>query len=136
VTDVLIDAVVGFLTGGLALSAAWGLFWFVISLIGLSRGTCGWPIVLKSLVGGVVPLSLVVAVLWSMGGIERMTPLFGVGLVGMPTVLSGLWLRRMPDGQWAGTHLVTSVRHLIADILGTHQGCGDCRDGYDHKTCR
>ena len=53
--DVLIDSGAGFLTGGLALSAAWGLFWLAISLVGLSRGTCGQRIIFMSLVGGCVP---------------------------------------------------------------------------------
>lgn len=135
-TDVLIDSVAGFLTGGLALSAAWGLFWLAISLVGLSRRTCGWRIVFMSLVGGCVPLALAIALVWWVGHLERMTAVFAVGLMGMPAVLAGFWLRRMPDGQRAGTHLAAGVRHLMGDLLGMHHGCGGCHDGHDHRTCR
>ncbi|MDF0666163.1 MAG: hypothetical protein P0119_08820 [Nitrospira sp.] len=131
-TDVLIDAVVGFLTGGLALSAAWGLFWSVISLVGLSRGTCGRRVLFMSLVGGSVPLALAVVLVAWMGHLERMNAVFAVGLMGMPTVLGVLWLRRMPDGQRAGTHLTAGVRHLMEDLLGVHRECGGCHDGHDH----
>ena len=131
-THVLIDSVAGFLTGGLALSAAWGGFWLAISLVGLSRGTCGWRIVFMSVVGGCVPLALAIALVSWMGGLEGLTSVFAVGLMGMPTVLTGLWLRRMPDGQRAGTHLAAGVRHLMEALLGMHQGCGGCHDGHDH----
>ncbi|MDF0673703.1 MAG: hypothetical protein P0120_05080 [Nitrospira sp.] len=131
-TDVLIDSVSGFLTGGLALSAVWGLFWSAISLVGLSRRTCSWRIVLMSLTGGFVPLALAIILVWWMGHLERMTAVFAAGLMVMPTVLAGLWLRRMPDGQRAGTHLVAGIRHLMDDLLGVHQGCGGCHEGHDH----
>jgi hypothetical protein len=136
VTDVLIDSCAGFLTGGLALSAVWGLFWSAISLIGLSRGTCGGRIVFMSLVGGFVPLALGITLVWWMDNVERVTSVFAVGLMGMPAVLAGLWLRRMPDGQRAGTHLAAGVRHLRENLLGAHRGCGGCHDGHDHRTCR
>jgi hypothetical protein len=135
-TDVVIDSLAGFLTGGLALSSAWGFFWLAISLVGLNRGTCGWRVVFMGLVGGLVPLALAIVLVWWMGGPERLTSVFAVGLMGMPTVLSGLWLRRMPDGQRAGTHLVAGVRHLMEELLGVHRGCGGCHDGHDHKTCQ
>jgi hypothetical protein len=128
----LIDSVAGFLTGGLALSAAWGLFWSAIGLVGLSRRTCGWRVVFMSVVGGCVPLALAIALVWWMGGHERLTSVFAVGLMGMPVVLAGLWLRRMPDGQRAGMHLAAGVRHLMENLLVVHQGCGGCHDGHDH----
>jgi hypothetical protein len=134
-TDVLIDGLAGFLMGGLALSAAWGFFWSAISLVGVGRGTCGRRVVVMSMVGGAVPLVLAIALGWWMGGLERMTTVFAVGLMGMPTVLAGLWLRRMPDGQRAGTHLAAGVRHLMENLLGVHQGCGGCHDEHDHRTC-
>ncbi|WHZ25630.1 MAG: hypothetical protein OJF51_000425 [Nitrospira sp.] len=134
--DILIDGCAGLLTGGLALSAAWGLFWLTISLVGLSRRTCERRVVFMSLVGGFVPLALAIPLVWWMDHLERMTTAFAVGLIGMPAVLVTLWLRRMPDGQRAGAHLAAGVRHLMGDILGTHQGCGDCQDGHDHGTCR
>ena len=134
--DLLIDSGAGFLTGGLALSAAWGLFWLAISLVGLSRGTCGRRIVFMSLVGGCVPLALAIALVWWMAELGRMTSVFAMGLMGMPAVLAGLWLRRMSDGQRAGTHLAAGARHLMEDLLGMHQGCGGCPDRDDHRTCR
>jgi len=136
VTKLLIESCAGFFTGGLALSAAWGLFWLAISLVGRIRGTCGWRIVFMSLVGGGVPLVLAIALVWGIGGLERMTSVFAVGFLGMPTVLTGLWLRRMPDGQRAGTHLAAGARHLMEDLLGSHQGCGGCDDRHDHRACR
>jgi hypothetical protein len=134
--EVLIDSVAGFLTGGLALSAAWGLFWSVISLVGLSRGTCGRRLVFISLAGGFVPLILASVLVWWTAPLNHMTSVFAAGLMGMPTVLAGLWLRRMPDGQRAGTHLAAGVRHLMDDLLGMHRGCGGCHEGDDHRTCR
>lgn len=131
----LIDFVMGFVTGGLVVSAAWGLFWLGVSLKGRAQGTCGWPVVLKSMAAGAVPLLLVVAFLWWMGGISSITPMFGVGLMGMPTVLLGLWLRRMPDGRLAGAHMISGVRQLMGEILGTHQGCGGCDHEHKHETC-
>lgn len=136
IMNLLIDGVAGFFTGGLALSAAWGLFWLTISLVGVCRGTCGWRVVWMSLVGGLVPLALGIVLIWWISGFERMTASFTVGLMGMPTVLAGFWLRRMPDGQRAGTHLALGVRHLMKELLVSHQGCGDCHDGHDHGTCR
>jgi uncharacterized membrane protein YhaH (DUF805 family) len=131
----LIEFVLGFITGGLVVSVAWGLFWLVVSLMGRARKTCGWLVVLKSMVAGVVPLSLVVAVLWWTGGSANLALPFGIGLLGMPILLSGLWLRRMPDGQRAGTHMVAGVRQLMGEILGAHQGCGGCDHEHKHETC-
>ena len=135
-TDVVANSVAGFMTGGLVLSAAWGLFWLAISLVGLSRGRCGWRVVFMSVLGGCVPLASATALVWWMGGLERMTSVFVMGFLGMPTVLVGLGLRRMPDGQRAWTHLAAGVRHLMENLLGMHQGCGGCHDGHDQKTCR
>jgi len=131
----LIDFVMGLVTGGLVVSAAWGLFWLGVSLKGRTRGTCGWSVVLKSTAAGMVPLLLVVVVLWWRGGAASMTLVFGVGLIGMPTLLSGLWLRRMPDGRRAGTHMVAEVRQLMAELLGTQRGCGGCDHEHKHETC-
>jgi hypothetical protein len=134
-THALIDCVMGFVMGGLAVSTAWGLFWLGISLVGRTRGTCGWPVVFKSTVAAVVPLSLVGALLWWMGRTTSLTLAFGVGLIGMPAVLCGLWLRRMPDGRRAGAHMVVGVRQLMAELLSTHQGCGGCHHEHKHETC-
>lgn len=135
-TELLIESCAGFFTGGLVLSAGWGFFWLTIGLIGRIRGTCGWRIVFMSLVGGGVPLVWASALVWGIGGLERLTPVFAVGFMGMPTMLAGLWLRRMSDGQRAGTHLAAGVRHLMEDLLGSHRGCGGCQDGCIHRACR
>jgi hypothetical protein len=126
----------GFLAGGLAVSTVWGIFWFGIGLIGWSRRTCGWRIVLKGLAGGFVPLFLLLGLLWWRGGSGYDGLWFASGLVGMPAFLSILSLRPMPDGKTAGMHMVEGVRFLMADLLGTHQGCGGCNHAHDHETCR
>lgn len=131
----IIDFVTGFVTGGLLVSTTWGLFWLGVSLIGRARGTCGWPVVLKSTAAGVIPFSLVVALFWWIGGAASVTLWFGVGLLGMPSILSGLWLRRMPDGRRAGTHMVAGVKQLMAELLNTQQGCGGCDHEHTHETC-
>src|SRR6266545_379105 len=46
----------GFLVGGLGLSACWGLFWLIVGMIGISRGTCHGRVIVNSLTVGVVPL--------------------------------------------------------------------------------
>ena len=127
--------VAGFVAGGLALSTAWGFFWLGIGLVGVSRNTCGWPIVLKGGVGGGVPLVLAIALVWWMGAAGTLSTVFLLGLMGMPVILVALWLRPMPDGRRAGTHLVAGVHHLMDELLGRHQGCGGCHDGHDHGTC-
>lgn len=131
----LIELILGFVSGGLVVSTAWGLFWLGVSLTGRAKGTCGWPVVLKSMVAGVAPLSLGVAVLWWLGGAANLALPFGIGLLGVPILLLGLWLRRMPDGRRAGTHMVAGVRQLMGEILGTHQGCGGCDHEHKHETC-
>ncbi|MDK2744079.1 MAG: hypothetical protein H8K03_05295 [Nitrospira sp.] len=135
-TQTVVDLCVGFLAGGLVVSATWGFFWLAIGVIGLSRGTCGWGVVLKSLMGGLVPMFLLVGLVWWESGTGREKLWFGIGLTGVPMVLLALGLRRMPDGKLAGTHLIEGIRYLMGDILGTHQGCGGCDHEHDHETCR
>ena len=118
-TDVVVECVAGFVTGGLALSAAWGFLWLAIRLVGLSRRTCGRRIAFMGTVGGCVPLALAITLVWWMGGLERMTSVFVMGLWGCQRCWL-VWLRRMPDGQRAGTHWLRG-RHL-RDLLGVHQG--------------
>jgi len=133
-TEALVDFGMGFLVGGLAVSTAWGLFWFALGLIGWNRRTCGWRIVMKGLAGGFVPLSLLLGLVWWRGGSGYVGLWFVSGLVGMPALLSILSLRPMPDGKTAGTHFLEGVRLLMADLLGTHQGCGGCDHAHNHKT--
>ena len=130
----LVEFGTGFLIGGLALSAAWGLFWLGVGLTGLRRGTCGTRVVLNSLVVGLVPLALITGLLWWRGAGELASS-FGVGLLGMPIVLLGLGLRQAPDGHRAGSHMLDGVRQLRDELLGKHHGCGGCSHEHDHAGC-
>jgi len=134
--DHLLDFVVGAAVGGLALSALWGLFWLTIGSIGLLRRTCGWRVVLNSLVVGVVPLLLMGGVVWARGQASLASAASGFGLAVMPALLAGLALRPAPDGQRAGAHMLGGVRHLMDELLGKHQGCGGCDHEHDHGGCR
>ena len=118
-TDVVVECVAGFVTGGLALSAAWGFLWLAIRLVGLSRRTCGRRIAFMGTVGGCVPLALAITLVWWMGGLERMTSVFVMGL-GDANGAGWLWLRRMPDGQRAGMHWLRVG--ISENLLGVHQG--------------
>ncbi len=135
-TKSLMDFGAGFLAGGLAVSTVWGMFWLVIGLIGWSRRTCGWNIVGKGLVGGVVPGSLLIGLVWWHSGNGYDGVWFASGLAGIPVLLMLLSVRPMPDGKRAGSHLIEGIRSLMVDLLGAHQGCGGCRSGRDHGTCR
>jgi hypothetical protein len=130
----LLEFGTGFLIGGLALSAAWGLFWLGVGLIGLRRGTCGLRVVLNGLVVGLVPMAFIAGLLWWQGTSDVASS-FGVGLAGMPLVLAALALRPAPDGRRAGTHMLGGVRQLMDDLLGTHHGCGGCDHEHDHAGC-
>jgi hypothetical protein len=134
-TQAFIDVFVGFLAGGLAISAAWGSFWMVVGLVGVSRRTCRWRIPLNGFTVGLVPLLLLIGLVWWSGGTEHQPIWLGVGLIGMPTILSVLSLRLMPDGKLAGAHLLESIQTLMGDVLGTHQGCGGC-DHEHGQNCR
>lgn len=131
----LIDFSAGFLVGGLGLSAAWGFFWLGVALVGLGRRTCGWRVVFNSLAVGLLPLVLMIGLMWWQGGAREVVSSFGIGLLGMPIVLLGFGLRQAPDGQRAGSHLLEGVRHLMAELLGKHQGCGGCSHEHDHGGC-
>lgn len=130
------DFGVGFLTGGLVVSMAWGMFWLVIGLIGLNRGTCGGDIVTKGLVGGCVPCSLFFGLMWWYLGTGGDRFWFASGFIAIPGLLLLLSFRLMPDGKTAGSHLTEGIRSLTADLLGAHQRCGGCRSDHDHETCR
>ena len=129
----LIAFVVGLLVGGLGLSACWGLFWLVIGMVGLTRRTCSWLVVLNSLAVGVVPLILIAGLCWWHRSTSGVSPAFGVGLLGIPIVLFGFALRQTPDGQRAGTHMLDGVRHLMDELLGKHHDCGGCGHEHDHE---
>lgn len=120
---------VGLLVGGLGLSACWGLFWLTIGTAGLIRGTCGWRVVLNSLMVGVVPLTLIAGLSWWPGGEYEVDAAFAMGMMGMPIVLLGVGLRRAPDGRRAVAHMLDGVRHLMDQLLGRHHECGGCDEG-------
>jgi len=122
----------GLLVGGLSVSACWGLFWLAISVTGLVRGTCGWRVVLNSLVVGGLPLLLIGGVVWwGLEGFE-ISAAFALGLAGMPVVILGAGLRHAPDGRRAWVHMLEGVRHLKDELLGCHQQCGGCGEGHQH----
>lgn len=123
---------VGLAVGGLGLSACWGLFWLVIGTTGLVRKTCGWRAVLNSLTVGIVPLLLIAGLLWFTGGSNGLHPVFGVGVLVMPTVLTGFAMRRAPDGRRAVTHILEGVRGLKDELLGQHRACAGCGEGHRH----
>lgn len=124
--DGLLDAGTGVLVGGLMLSACWGLFWLAVGTVGLVRRTCGWPVLLNSLAVSALPLLLASALVWLLGPGHVSGPAFVAGLCVMPSVLLGLGLRRVADGQRAGAHMLGGVRHLMDEVLGKHRGCGGC----------
>lgn len=130
----LVEFGTGFLIGGLSLSAAWGLFWLGVGLIGLRRGTCGLRVVLNSLAVGLVPVGFIAGLLWWQGTGDA-APSFGIGLAGMPLLMVALALRPAPDGRRAGAHMLGGVRQLMDDLLGAHHGCGGCDHEHDHAGC-
>lgn len=122
----LVQGVVGIVAGGLLLSACWGWYWLVVSLIGFTRGTCRKLAVLNSLAVAMAPLLVGGALLALAGGAWLFTGAFAAGLTVVPLALLALAARRAPDGQRAGSHMVEGVRQLRAELLGAHRGCGDC----------
>ena len=119
----------GAIIGGLSLSACWGLFWLAVGIMGFSRGTCGWRVLLNSLAVGLAPLLLAWALFW-MRGAGPLGATFVAGLPLMPLALIALGLRPAPDGRRAGAHMLEGVRHLMDELLGKHHECGGC--GHDH----
>lgn len=133
--DGFLDFGFGAVVGGLTMSACWGLFWLAIGTIGLTRGTCGWRVVLNSVTVLAVPLLLGCAILWARGASAPYSSAFGSGLLVLPLVLTGFAFRQAPDGQRAGVHLLDGVRNLIDELLGKHKGCGGCSHEHDHEGC-
>ena len=131
--DVVIDFGIGALTGGLSLSVCWGLFWLIIGLIGFSRGTCSWRVLLNSFVVGLTPVLVAWALFWMRGAVSPSGAPFLVGLSVMPLALAGLGLRSTPDGRRAGSHMLEGVRHLMHELLGKHHDCGGCGHDQDPR---
>jgi len=130
VAQLWIDFGMGLLAGGLGLSAGWGLFWLVIGTVGYVRGTCSQRVLLNSLAGSTIPLLMLVALAWLWDSSRMPGLAFACGLSVMPLVLVAFGLRRAPDGQLAGVHMLGGVRHLMGTVLGAHQECGGC--GEEH----
>jgi hypothetical protein len=133
--DAFFDFGLGAVVGGLTMSACWGLFWLAIGTIGLTRGTCGWRVMLNSITVLAVPLLLGCAILWARGASPPYGSAFGSGLLILPLVLTGFAFRQAPDGQRAGVHMLDGVRTLIDELLGKHKACGGCSHEHDHEGC-
>ena len=130
----VIDFGMGVVMGGLALSACWGWLWAVVGTIGAARGACRLRVVMNGLVVGISPIVLG----WAAWGLRPQgfatNGAFVAGISVMPLLLTGLALRRAPDGRAVGVHLMDGIRHLNNELLGTHRDCGDC--GHDHGADR
>ena len=129
--DNVIDFGMGVMTGGLALSACWGWLWLIIGTVGLGRGVCSPRVVMNSLVVGISPLVLGWGVWWLRAEAFSPDVAFVAGLLVLPLLLTGLGLRRAPDGRRVGLHMVEGIRHLRDELLGTHHECGGC--DHDHR---
>jgi hypothetical protein len=133
--DGLLDVGMGAVVGGLMMSACWGLFWLAIGTIGFVRRTCSWLVVLNSLAVSAVPLTLVSVLVWLRGPGHVFGSAFAIGLCLMPSVLVGLGLRRAPNGQRAGAHMLGGVHHLVDELLGKHHACGGCSHEHEQGGC-
>jgi hypothetical protein len=129
--DALIDFGIGAFTGGLSVSASWGLLWLVVGLMGFSRGTCSWRVLLNSFAACLAPLLLVWAFFWMRGTAFPSSAAFAAGVSVIPLTLVSLGLRPAPDGRRAVVHMLEGVRSLMDDLLGKHRECGDC--SHDHE---
>jgi hypothetical protein len=129
--EVLIEFAMGTFTGGLSLSACWGLWWLMVGTLGFSRGTCSWRVLWNSLVVCMVSLLLASAVLWLRGTNSASSASFVAGLAVVPLALLGLGIRQASDGRRAGAHMLDGVRQMMDDLLGKHHECRGC--GHDHE---
>jgi hypothetical protein len=127
----LIEFGMGAFIGGLSISACWGLWWLIVGMVGFSRGTCSWRVLLNSFVVGMVSFLLASALLWLKGTVSVSSASFVAGLSAVPFVLLGLCLRLAPDGRRAGAHMVDGVRQMMDDLLGRHHECSGC--DHDHE---
>jgi hypothetical protein len=125
-----IDFGTGMIIGGLALSACWGGLWLIIGTVGFLRGVCRLRVLTNSLAVAVTPLALGSGVLWMRAEAFSHRAAFVMGVLMIPLLLTGLSLRRAPDGHRAGYHMAQGIRHLRDELLGTHHACGGC--GHEH----
>ena len=124
--ETAISFALGLVLGGFGVSACWGLFWSVLAIMGVLRGTSKWQVVRASLTAGIVPLLMAVVVLWMIDAARVTTWPCVLGVVGVPVILLGMGLRKLPDGTRVGERLVGGARTMMDTMLGRHQGCGDC----------
>lgn len=130
----VIDFGMGVITGGLALSACWGWLWLIIGTVGLARGASSLRVVMNSLVVGISPLVLGWGVWWLRAEAFSPNVAFVAGLFVLPLLLTGLGLRKAPDGRRVGLHMLEGISHLRDELLGTHRECGGC--DHDHGADR
>lgn len=127
-----ISFMLGLGLGGLGVSACWGLFWSVLAVLGVWRGTSQWQVVRASLTAGTVPLLLALGVIWMVDPARLATWPFLIGAAGVPAILVGLGLRKMPDGTLVGERLIGGARTMIDTMLGRHHECGGCGEEHHH----
>ncbi len=124
--ETAISFALGLVLGGFGVSASWGLFWSVLALVGVLRGTSKWQVVRASLTAGLVPLLMVVAVAWMIDAARMATWPFALGVAGVPVTLLGLGLRKLPDGTRVGERLIGGAQTMMDTMLGRHHECGGC----------
>jgi len=132
VLEGLLDFGIGTAIGGLMMSAGWGLFWLLIGMVGLARRTCGWRVVLNSLVVSAVTILFVSGLVWLRGPAHSFNSAFTIGLCVMPLVLVWFGLREAPDGQRTGARMLGGVRHLMDELMGKHHACRGCDHEHEH----
>ena len=130
--ETAISFVLGLVLGGFGVSACWGLFWSVFALVGALRGTSKWQVVRASLTAGLVPLMMEEAVVWMMDSARVATWPFVLGVVGVPVILLGMGLRKLPDGTRVGERLVGGAQTMMDTMLGRHHECGGCGEEHHH----
>ncbi|MCC6140202.1 MAG: hypothetical protein IT389_06245 [Nitrospira sp.] len=124
--ETAISFALGLVLGGFGVSAGWGLFWSIFAIVGVVRGTSKWQVVRASLTAGIIPLLLAVAVVWMMDSARLGTWPFLLGVAGVPVMLLGLGLRKLPDGTRVGERLVGGAQTMMDTMLGRHADCGGC----------
>jgi hypothetical protein len=130
----VVDFGMGVIIGGLALSACWGWLWLIIGTVGLARGVSSLRVVMNSLAVAVSPLVLAWGAWWLRAEAFSPTVAFVAGLCVLPLLLTGLGLRKAPDGRRVGLHMLEGISRLKDELLGTHHECGGC--DHDHGADR
>ena len=121
--DALIEFGIGAFTGGLSVSASWGLLWLVVGLMGFSRGTCSWRVVLNSLRRAWLLRCGHGGILWWYDGVH------GVSGNSPWECSSCRWFVELgiaSGSRWsrAVKHMLDGVRPLMDHLLGKHRSAG------------